>query len=221
MKTALQIALGVAYPVIVLLALYALEPRHVAFVVIGLAGLRWLTSGAQRTADLSRAVAPMALGIVAVVGITAIWNDPVGLLLVPALISLTLLMGFAHSLRVGPPMVERFARMQVETLSDEEVTYCRRVTRVWCGFFVVNGSIAAGLALAGRLELWALYNGLLAYLALGTLFVVEYLYRHYRFRRYVGAFTDPVLRRVFPPRESPPASADQAGRAEPEPGIEG
>ena len=221
MKTALQIALGVAYPVIVLLALYALEPRHVAFVVMALAGLRWLTSGSRHTAALSRAVGPMALGIVAVVGITAIWNDPVGLLLVPTLISLTLLIGFAHSLRVGPPMIERFARMQVDTLSDEEVAYCRRVTRVWCGFFVLNGSIAAGLALAGRLEHWALYNGLLAYLALGTLFVVEYLYRHYRFRRYVGAFTDPLLRRIFPPRETPAARSGHAGPAEPEPGIEG
>ncbi len=200
MKTALQIALGVLYPLIVLLALYALEPRHVAFVILGLAVARWLATSRETTVAFSRAVAPMAIGIGVVVGATAIWNDPVGLLLVPTLISLTMLGGFVHSLRVGPPMIERFARMQVDTLSEAEVAYCRRVTWVWCGFFVLNASIATGLAITGQLEIWALYNGLLAYLALGTLFVVEYLYRHYRFRRYFGAFTDPVLRRVFPPR---------------------
>ena len=34
---------------------------------------------------------------------------------------------------------------------------------------------------------------------MGLLFATEFVYRHWRFRRYVGLPTDPLLRRLFPP----------------------
>jgi uncharacterized membrane protein len=74
------------------------------------------------------------------------------------------------------------------------------VTAVWCAFFVANGAISLELALAGSRASWALYTGVIAYVCLGALFAAEYVYRHWRFRRYVGAPTDTLLRRFFPPR---------------------
>jgi hypothetical protein len=58
------------------------------------------------------------------------------------------------------------------------------------------------LALSGDLAIWTLYTGIVSYLLLGTLFACEYVYRHWRFRRYVGAPTDVVLKWFFPPRDS-------------------
>ena len=123
-------------------------------------------------------------------------------LFIPALINLGLLGVFASSLISPPPLVEKFARLWVQTLSEDEIRYCRNVTRVWCVFFVGNGSLSAGLAVYGSLEAWTAYNGGIAYLLMGALFTSEFLYRHWRFRRYVGTPLDPILRRLFPPAPS-------------------
>ena len=55
--------------------------------------------------------------------------------------------------------------------------YTRRVTLAWCAFFVVNGAIAAWTAVYSSREAWVLYNGVIAYLAMGTLFAGERLLR--------------------------------------------
>jgi uncharacterized membrane protein len=57
------------------------------------------------------------------------------------------------------------------------VIYTRRVTGVWCGFFVLNGSLALATALWASNQVWALYNGLLAYVMMGALFGGEWLVR--------------------------------------------
>jgi len=51
------------------------------------------------------------------------------------------------------------------------------VTAVWVGFLLVNAAISLWTVLWGSLEQWALWNGLLSYLAMGTLFTAEYLVR--------------------------------------------
>ena len=123
-------------------------------------------------------------------------------LFIPTLINFTLLGVFASTLISPPPLVEKFARVWVQTLSEAEVGYCRRVTLVWCVFFAGNGSLAAGLAMYASLEAWTAYNGVIAYFLMGALFLSEFLYRHWRFRRYVGTPFDPFLRRIFPPVNS-------------------
>ncbi len=208
-----QAVLTVAYPLLILLALAWFEPRTVALVVVGMLALRLLgLRFAKRGRSGGRWPWPLLVpvGLVGVVaGATAIWNDPIGLLAAPVLVNLALLGSFALSLR-GEPIVEQLAHLQVERLSPSEVRYCRQVTRVWCGFFVLNGAIALALALRRDLAVWAFYTGFLAYLAMGTLFAVEYVYRHARFRRYVGAVTDPVLFRIFPPRLAPEVTRIEA-----------
>jgi uncharacterized membrane protein len=48
---------------------------------------------------------------------------------------------------------------------------------MWCGFFVVNGLIATATALWASAGVWALYNGLLSYVAMGLLMGGEWLVR--------------------------------------------
>jgi uncharacterized membrane protein len=207
----LQIAFAVAYPFVVYFALGRLTPRELGIGLGALLLLRlWLLSPEVLKAA-TRAFWVPVVAVAVAVGATVAWNHPLGLLLTPVAVNFALLLSFAHSLRTDECMVERFARLQVDHLSEAERAYCRVVTQVWCGFFVANGGIALALALAGSLEAWTLYTGLLGYVLMGALFTVEYVYRHWRFRRYVGAFTDPLLRRLFPPDD-----ASGTGRRDPE-----
>jgi uncharacterized membrane protein len=204
---ALQIVFAIAYPFVIYLALGRLTPREIGLGLAGLLVFRlWLLSPETLKAATRAFWVPVA-AVASVVAVTVAWNHPLGLLLTPVGVNLALLATFGHSLTTERSMVERFARLQVDSLSEAELAYCRSVTRLWCGFFAVNGGVALWLALNGPLAAWALYTGLIGYVAMGVIFTAEYLYRHWRFRRYVGSFTDPVLRRLFPPPETP----DRAG----------
>src|SRR5580704_11915649 len=81
----------------------------------------------------------------------------------PVVVSATLLVVFGRTLFHPPTLVERFARLQKSELTPEEVRYCRRVTQLWCLFFIGNGSLAWVLAHGSSLRAWALYTGLISY----------------------------------------------------------
>ncbi|CAM2010962.1 hypothetical protein APED_30150 [Acanthopleuribacter pedis] len=117
--------------------------------------------------------------IVAVVWLTG-WSGAV--LYQPVAVNAVLFSTFWVSLRRPPSMIERFARLQEPDLPPEAVVYCAKVTRVWCGFFVLNGVLSLFTALYGDLALWTLYNGLISYGLIGLLFGVEWLVR-LRFKR--------------------------------------
>jgi 3-hydroxymyristoyl/3-hydroxydecanoyl-(acyl carrier protein) dehydratase len=79
-------------------------------------------------------------------------------------------------------MIFRFATMQDKSiqgsLNEKRVAaYCRKVTYVWCGFFIINGSIAAWTVFSGSDALWSVYNGGISYILIGTLFAGEFMVR--------------------------------------------
>jgi uncharacterized membrane protein len=196
----LQALLVIAYPVTVYFALGIASPRAIALCTLALLAARLAVISPARLMAFARVFAPVALAYASTSLATLVWNDARGLLLAPALFDFALLAVFAASFAQRETVVESLARAQVGTLSAEERAYCRRVTAVWCAFFVANGAISALLALAGSRASWALYTGVIAYVCMGALFATEYVYRHWRFRRYVGAPTDTLLRRLFPPK---------------------
>jgi uncharacterized membrane protein len=201
-----RVLLGVAYPAMVYLALQIMNPRWVAALIAGLLLLRLLIVSPGKLAGTLRAVRWPALAVGIVLAVSAASNDPLALLLTPALINLALFASFARSLGRPETVIEALARVQAgpladdENFSDAEVGYCRSLTQLWSAFFVLNGAVCAALAVAAPLEIWALYTGFVSYLLIGALFASEYVYRHWRFRRYVGAPTDVLLQRIFPPR---------------------
>ena len=198
----LAVAFGVAYPLLVYAGLSIFEPRTLAMalgvaVVLRIGAIAWGREGV----DWGRLLlAPAAVGVVLLA--TAVANEGRVFLFVPALINLALLVSFAHTLRVGPSMVETYARLQVDDLSEEERAYARVVTVAWCGFFLVNGCACLWFALEASVGAWALYTGLVSYVLIGICFTIEFLYRTWRFRRYNGGFLNPLLERMFPPRDA-------------------
>jgi uncharacterized membrane protein len=196
---AFDLALGLACPALIYLALRVASPRPVAFAVLLLVLLRVALAARGGFLEHLRAFRLPMLAVGGASVVSLVWNDPLALLATPSLVSFGLLCAFAGSLR-GESVIERWARAQKVTLCAEEVHYCRRVTVVWCAFFLGNGALALWLAVAATRAEWALYTGVVSYLLLGTLYASEFVYRQWRFRRYLGAPSDVFFRRIFPPR---------------------
>ena len=199
MKVA-QVLLAIAYPFLIYFGLQSLGPRSLALLGAALLLLRALPTLRRHGWTALRPFVLPTLAVGLLMGAAAWTKDARLFLLLPVGINAVLLVAFLRTLQRGPSMVERFARLQVEQLSEEELRYCRSVTIVWCAFFFMNGAVAAGLAFSGRIEAWTLYTGAIAYGLMGLLFAGEIVVRSWRFRRYEGAITDPILRRLFPPK---------------------
>jgi uncharacterized membrane protein len=74
--------------------------------------------------------------------------------------------------------------MQEPNLPDEVVPYTRRVTQLWCVFFIINAGISFYTACCMSLDMWTLYNGLIAYILMGLIFAVEWLVRQFVRKKY-------------------------------------
>ncbi|MDX7990546.1 DNA gyrase subunit B [Xenorhabdus sp. Reich] len=95
----------------------------------------------------------------------------------PVVVNAVLLALFGGSLRYGPPIIERMARFKEPDLPPEGVVYTRKVTYIWCLFFLFNGSVALGTCLYNDMNLWTLWNGMVSYLFIGLLLAIEWLVR--------------------------------------------
>ena len=96
----------------------------------------------------------------------------------PIIVNVLMLGVFFSSLWQKETMVERFARLQEPDLPDYAICYTRTVTKVWCLFFILNGSISFMTSFMS-LDIWTLYNGLISYLLAGLLFAIEFVTRLY------------------------------------------
>ena len=103
--------------------------------------------------------------------------------LYPVVVSGGMLGAFAWSLRRGAtPLVERFARkLEKQPLDARGVAYCRRVTWAWVIFLSAHLGVTVATLWASA-EVWALYNGAIAYGLMGLMFAGEWLIRR-RVRR--------------------------------------
>lgn len=175
-STLLAVILTVIYPLAIWVAEGSLEPRLLAGVLL-LAGLLRLF-----TAHVSKASRWWFAGTMLLVFL-AVWaNMMYPLKLYPVIVNATLLGLFWYSLIVPPTAVERIARLREPHLPAQAIGYTRRVTQVWCVFFIVNGAVALYTALYASSALWSFYNGLLAYVFIGLLLAGEYCVR----RRVMG-----------------------------------
>jgi uncharacterized membrane protein len=177
--TVLTVLITLLYPLAIWLGQGKLEPRLMSGLLLLAALTRLPTLKASKTGRWLMA------GALLLVALTVWSNHLLPLKLYPFLMNVLTLGLFAYSLVYPPSMVERIARITEPDLPPEAIGYTRRVTQVWCGFFILNGSIALYTTLWSSQEVWSLYNGVIAYLLMGVMFGGEYLIR-LRFRRRHG-----------------------------------
>lgn len=165
------VCVSLAYPFIVYWGSQAFSPAFLLPVLLFVLGLRWIIGGNLHE---RRIVVCSALMLLLVM---SFWGYMAGLKFYPVLMNLGFLTVFAGSLFSEQTVVERIARIREPDLSSDGVRYTRKVTQVWCGFFLANGLAAALTALYASDEIWLFYNGFLAYILIATLASVEWLVR--------------------------------------------
>lgn len=164
----------VSYPFLVYFSKDHVQPRYLAFFLAAVF-LSRLAYVKRRQAG--RHWAALALACVLFMLAAGLANEPALLLAYPIFVSLSFFAVFAYSLAHPPTVVERLARMQDPGLPPQGVAYTRKVTMLWCGFFLVNASASAGTVWHGDPWIWSLYNGLVSYLLMGMLMAGEMLVR--------------------------------------------
>lgn len=163
-------ALTLCYPLAIWLLGDRVEPRWLALSLVLLGALRLAATKQRKWVGL-------ALGAFALAAVTGYFNVGWPLKWYPVFVNASLLVLFGVTLRHPPSMAERLARLREPNLPPHAVVYTRKVTLAWCGFFAVNGAIAALTASYGTDAHWALYNGGIAYALMGLFAGVEYLVR--------------------------------------------
>ncbi|EGR0620734.1 hypothetical protein LG851_000804 [Vibrio parahaemolyticus] len=96
----------------------------------------------------------------------------------PVVVNICMLCVFAFSLKQPQSIIERLARLQEPELPPSGVAYTRKVTMVWCVFFVLNATFALYTCFL-PVKIWTLYNGLISYLLAGSLFAGEWIVRQF------------------------------------------
>lgn len=177
-----------AYPGLVWFGLTHWRPRVLALVLLALLAPLAMHRLRGSSQHALRELALLPLVTLAALACAALLDAADAMLAVPVVMNSLLLLAFGSTLRRGSrPMVERFARLQQPALTSAQQAWCRRWTWLWCGFFLLNGSTALVLACFAPLAWWAFYNGLLAYLAMGLMFAIEWVLRRRRFGAHATA----------------------------------
>jgi uncharacterized membrane protein len=130
------------------------------------------------------------LGPVAIVLVLAIvWAERLGLSLTAmpglphAIAYSALLFGFGYTLLPGQQAILTTVVNAVRgPLPPELIVHTRRVTFAWCCFFAAQLLVSAALYLFAPLDVWSFFVNVLNLPIVVLMFIVEGLYRYFRFR---------------------------------------
>ncbi|BBM01211.1 hypothetical protein GL2_12850 [Microbulbifer sp. GL-2] len=161
------------YPMAIYFGIEYLSLSSILLLLLIVAVLRVLFGGANKSIGTKL----MAVALAFVVGVSWLRGDSNGLLWYPVLCNLILFSLFLYSLSQPQTLVERLARLTTPDLPPEGILYTRKVTKAWCLFFLINGSLALATILNGDMKVWTLYNGLVSYVLMGIMMGGEWLLR--------------------------------------------
>ncbi|MCP1727727.1 putative membrane protein [Natronospira proteinivora] len=188
MKNPLPAITGIGlavYPLAVIAGIRFWEVGTLWMVLLGLMTLRLLSARwFHRQTLILQGSLVVILGILLALPLWLELDFMLGIRFYPVLANLAVFSLFFSSLFSERPLVERIARLREGKLPPEAIPYTRQVTRVWSLFLFANSLVALATALWAPDWLWGLYNGLISYLLVATLFAIEYGIRQHQRRRW-------------------------------------
>jgi uncharacterized membrane protein len=123
------------------------------------------------------------------------------LVLPPIAVPLSLLLVFGSTLRAGQmPLITRIATLVHGTLPEDLARYTRSLTIFWAVLFALLTLSATGLALFASRATWSLATNFVHYLLIGVIFLLEYIYRRWRFSHHSHPSFSAYLRLLTPSR---------------------
>lgn len=184
------------YPLLLWLGTQYISPRTISAASLLLVAI-WLLRARSKGSVLGNIwLIPLTIGLLLIAA--SLSNSETIAKLIPVGINTVLLFFFFSSLFSERPMIERFARLQIDTLNEHQKTHCRQFTWAWCGFFSLNIVLLTYFALSASTFWWSTYASAFNYILMGALFTAEFLVRRYRFREYSGRFYDRWLTKIWP-----------------------
>ncbi len=172
--TVVSTGLVIAYPFIS----YTLQRNHYSGLLPGLLALL-LCWRALNTSEIIHRHALVAIAVVLLTG--AQFMSTATSQMVPVIIYLVLIWFFGRTLLHPPSLIERFVRLQFSEIPDEVLSYCRQLTLVWTLLFVVIVMASLVLIAANQAWVFALLHGVVTWLLMAILTVIEHVYRLKRF----------------------------------------
>ena len=177
---------AVLYPALVYYSLVIREIplRHFSLFIIAFALTAFIaaTSRSRGAASTKKPFFQGPLVLLAVGVLCLAVNSVIILRFYPLIMNIMFLAVFGSTFFSPPNMIFRFAVLQDKSikgsLGEKRIeAYCRKVTVVWCAFFLLNGSAAAWTIFFGTDKIWSIYNGGISYIIMGALFAGEFLVR--------------------------------------------
>lgn len=198
---ALFYVIAAVYPILVfsLLVIFKVDTKILSLCIIALAAAFFLSATGSRKAGKNEKGTldwkPLvSSGLFLAAGLFCfITGQEYFLKLYSVVINATFLFVFGSTLFFEPNIIFRFATLADRSIKGSSYeqnvkSYCKKVTLVWCAFFVCNGSIAAYTTFCCSREVWAIYNGGISYALMGTLFVVEFIIRKVVDKKMIKAY---------------------------------
>lgn len=175
LRTALDICLKCALVLYPLYVWWAIHHWHPAAALLPVAAVALIKSCSRGAGVASRSFFLLTCAFL----LAAMWLGRAehALLYYPVWMNAGMLLLFAASLWFPPTVIERLARLMEGELDQHAVAYTRKVTQVWCLFFLFNGAVAFASAWWGDWDIWVMYNGLISYILMGLLMFIEWQVR--------------------------------------------
>lgn len=165
---------GLLYPLLVYFG--ATKIPSIYFVLIGLTLIGTRAMAFRKRPDARIWIIAFFIAAISLILLLTL-NPSLAVKAYPVIVSLTLATIFGFSLLYPPTLVERMARIKEPNLSAHGVLYTHKVTIIWTIFLTCNALISTLTAVWGTLAQWTLWNGLVSYILMGTLFIGELLVR--------------------------------------------
>ena len=177
-------AISVLYPLIVYCGLEfgGLSPRRLSILLLAIAFFQFLNFTHSKS-GVDRGRTAILVALILLCAFVAFFLDNIIFIkFYPVLVNLSLLAFFGFTILRPPSFVFRMASLWDKSLNNSPSRnsverYCRNVTLVWCSFFIFNASIATFTVFKASDRIWSLYNGLISYILMGVIFIVEFLVR--------------------------------------------
>lgn len=206
---ALFYVIAALYPILVftLLVVFKVETKILSLVIVALAAAFFLSAtGSKKTSEKKGALdwkPLLSSALFLAAGLFCFFTGKEFFLkLYSVVINATLLVVFGSTLFLEPNIIFRFATLADKSISGSSYEnqvrlYCKKVTIVWCCFFILNGTTAVITTFADKLfnlspeearKVWAVYNGGISYVLMGTLFLVEFIIRKLVDRKMIKAY---------------------------------
>ena len=174
----LILALIFAYPFVIFFGLEKFSVKQISLLLITVFIIRFFLFSTHSGRSNWQLYAGSAIGV-AITVIAFISNSSTSLLYYPVAINLLFCLAFTLSMFYPPCMIEIFASKFIKDIDDRRREYLRKVNLVWVIFFAANASLALYTVLLDDMKIWVAYNGFIAYVLVGMLFVAEYAVRKY------------------------------------------